>query len=163
MSMEFFVYNNIHDLDNRIPKNEHNRIDVKKVLIFKKNNVFWFETDYDFHESHVNVNKPFLHIHKGITSLNDMKFNEDPFIADKIIYNPKSRCIEIKDSIWPWKKPIYWKKSEHIGILPEKKTKVEAILFNHSKKHMYFILNFFPMVSIYDLDEEELSMLDQGA
>ena len=155
--MEFFVYNNIHDLDNRIPRHDLSRIKIKNIYIFKKNNTFWFETDYEYQETHVNLNKAFLHIHKGITSMNNMKFDEKPYTVNKIKYNPKSKNIEIRDSWLPWKKPFWWKNCEKIGIMPKKALDIEEMYYDHSKKHIYFILNYFPQAVKYELKDEPVS------
>ena len=136
----------MHDLNKRIPPTEYNRIEVKNVYILVENNMFWFETDFEGKESHVNVNKPFLHVHKGITSRNELTFENEPHLAEKIEYNPKTRQIEIGRSRLPWRKLKYKRRASHVGHTPKNRIAVRKMYYDYSNRFFYFIINYFPTI-----------------
>lgn len=154
--VEFFVYDNIHTYEKMHPAIIHypeTNLKVKQIAITDWG-AFWFETDFNREDHNVNINKPYLHLHKGIKSMSEMQFDKDPYMISMkdVIYNPKTRCIEIyKPGSWSWnpfRKPIFVKraKNNYYGSeLPLRKTKALGEWFyDNSNQFLHIILNYYP-------------------
>lgn len=158
--MDFFIYDNIMTFNKIKPFNGVNntRVEINRIEI-PENNSFWFFTDMEYVVNNVNLQKRYVHIHKGIGSTNDIRFEKTPLLVTRtnLIYNPKEKRIEIKNSILPWKKPIFMKKCLYHGAkLPSKRMSVIGTWFyDFSSNSIHFIIDYFPQKIKYHWDMEE--------
>lgn len=151
--MDFYVYDNIYTYNKKFPTNKQYpeaNLKVKQIMITEKG-AFWFETDFKKEAHNVNVNAPYLHLHKGLQSVSKMQFNKEPYFIDtqKIIYNPKENRIEIKaPGSWFWNKPIFIKntKGNYYGV-DKPKNKIKTLgdwIYDYHNTRMHIILNYYP-------------------
>lgn len=162
--MDFDVYDNIYTYEKMHPTIKHypeSNLKIKQVAITVQG-AFWFETDFDKEEHNININRQYLHLHKGVQSLSKMQFKKEPYYIDmqKIIYNPKNRCIEIYDpkAFWPWKKPVFTKKAKYYGVdMPVKKIKTLGNwFFDYNNQKISAILNYYPGYPDFKYSASEL-------
>lgn len=151
--MDFYVFDNDYTYQKIFPaahRNPLTKIPIEQVAITTKG-AFWFETNMNRENHNVNINSPYVHIHKGIRSINQMQFDKDPtFIYMKdVIYNPNLHRIEIykPGRIWPWSKPIWVKntKGKYYGTEdPLKKIKTLGNWFyDYSNDRIIITLNYY--------------------
>ena len=145
--MDFYVYDNIYTYNKREPFNgvPTSRLKVNSIDI-PENHSFWFHTDMNLMRNNVNIQKRYVHIHKGIGSTNEMKFNKEPYHVSRsnMIYNPKEKRIEIGGG-W-MKKPMFAKKCIYYGSeLPHKKMNIVGEwYYNFGMDSMIFIIDYSP-------------------
>lgn len=158
--MDFFVYDNVMTYNKLNPFNgaPNTRIEVDHIEL-PENGSFWFFTDMQLVQDNVNIQQRYVHIHPGIGSTNNARFQKPPHTVKRseIIYNPKTHRVEVKTSILPWKKPIFAKICKYYGAeLPSKKmTLVGEWYFNFGNKSMHFIINYMPQKLKFHWEEEE--------
>lgn len=151
--MDFYVYDNIYTFNKMYPAQKNNplsHLKIKQVAITEQK-AFWFETDMEREVRNINVNKPYLHIHQGMETFSKMQFDKGPYFIDmkSIIYNPKSKKIEIKKpGSWFWNKPFYIKnvKGHYYGAsIPLKKIKTLGDwIYDFHNDRIFIILNYYP-------------------
>lgn len=153
--MDFLVYDNIHTYNKMHPSKHHypeTDILIKQVIITSWNS-FWIETDFEpKNPPTVNINKPYVHIHKKIKNTK-MNFDIEPHYIDmeSVVYDPKKRRILIykPNSIsWnPWRKPLKIKgvRNNYYGSkLPLKSQKASSTWkYNVSTNQVHIILNYY--------------------
>lgn len=158
--MEFFVYDNIMTYNKRNPFNgSPNTHLVVDHIELPENGSFWFFTDMQLEQSNVNIQKRYVHIHPGVGTTNKVKFTKTPKMVTKgnIFYNPKTRSIEVRDSILPWKKPLFAKKCVFYGSdgLPDKKMGlVGEWYYNFGQDTMSFMIDFMPQKIKYHWEDD---------
>ena len=147
--MDFYVYDNAMTFNKRVPFNgvTNTRIEINKIEI-PENGSFWYYTDMPLVQSNFNIQKRYVHIHPGVGTTNSMRFKKEPFEVTRgnLIYNPKEKRVEVKNSILPWKKPLYAKKCIYYGAeLPSKKMSIIGVwYFDFSTSSIHFIIDYFP-------------------
>ena len=74
-----------------------------------------------------------------------------------MISNPQEERVEVKTSILPWKKPIFFKGCKYYGAeLPSKKmTLVGEWYFNFGNKTMHFIIDYMPQKLKFHWEEDK--------
>jgi len=168
--MDFLVHDNIENYNKRYIYNgiENTRLDIEQIYI-PESGAFWFRTNYDIIERNVNLQKRYLHIHAGLTQFENMQFDKEPHTVKRteILYNPKSKCIEIKRPKRFFRSEIIFKKKcLYSGIkLPERPVIVLGnIMYDMSKQCIHFILNYYPQgkgLKFHWEDEEEPANMEQ--
>ena len=147
--MEFAVYDNLEMYDKALAleKGKDESLPVLDIWIKPPHNAFWFQTTYDKEERDFSVRDDVLHIHPNGTDISEAQFDKDPILIQKswIKYDPVARGLEIKTSMWPWKKPIWTKPVLFYGFEdPHKKLPVLGrIMYNHVRFRMDFVLNYY--------------------
>lgn len=157
--VDFYVYDNIITFNKRVPFNgvANTRIVINKIDI-PQNGSFWFFTDMVMNRENVNIQKRYVHIHKGIGTTNKITFKQEPFVVTRsnFIYNINEKRVEVKNSIWFWKKPLFAKRCVYYGSEPP--TKKLHILgewfFDFSTNSMHFIIDYFPQKITFHWEEE---------
>jgi hypothetical protein len=158
--MDFYVYDNIMTFNKLKPDNDirPTRFKISRIEI-PTNNSFWFFTDMQLQVNNVNLHKPYIHIHPGIGSTNEFKFDKNTLKVTRsnLVYNPKTKRVEVKNSILPWKKPDFMKKVRYYGSKhPEKKMSVLGTWYYHFPSNsVHFILDYFPVKINYHWEEDE--------
>ncbi|NIT99606.1 MAG: hypothetical protein GWN01_01270 [Nitrosopumilaceae archaeon] len=152
--MDFFVYDNFWTF-NKMNKaaTEDSQLLIKRIAITNQR-AFWFETGMKMEDHNVNINRPYVHLHKGIQSYNRVQFKKDPWFIDTlkdVVYDPKDKKIKIYapgSFPWPWRKPIFQKNvfGKYYGVdKPDKKIKpLGNWYFNYHNQSIHVILNYFP-------------------
>lgn len=151
--MDFYVFDNIYTYDKLFSSARSadlGHLEIKQIVITEKG-AFWFETDMNREDHNVNVNRPYLHLHKGIHSLSQMQFKKEPYFIHMkdIIYNPIKKEIQIykPGGIWPWSKPIFVKHvvGKYYGMeIPVKPIKTRGKwIFDHGEQRISVILDYF--------------------
>jgi len=152
--MDFLVYDNIHTYEKMHPSRKQypeTDLEIKQVVITPWNS-FWIQTDFDREEHNVNINQPYVHLHKGIKNTNLMKFDVEPYYIEfqSIEYDPKKRQVVIwkpNSSRWnPWRKPLKIKNVKHKyygSVLPKKNQKAVELRYDISSKQVHIILNYY--------------------
>lgn len=153
--MQFVIYDNESTYDKMHPSRHmypETDLSIKQIAITPWNS-FWFETDFEKEDHNVNINAPYVHLHKGIKSLNSMQFDNDPYYIDlkSAIYDPKKRQLLIykpNTIMWnPWKKPLFVKNVRHNyygSELPLKPTKtLGKWKFDYSQNSIHIILDYY--------------------
>ena len=99
--MDFYVYDNEFTFNNRNLQAPNSRLYVSDIKI-TPNGGFWFYTNLSRNETNVNIQGRYIHFHPGITSTNSIKFEKEPFLVPRssMSYNPKTKKIEIRNSIY---------------------------------------------------------------
>jgi len=157
--MDFYVYDNIMTFNKRVPYSGavNTRLEVNNIEI-PENGSFWFWTDMLHERDNVNTQKRYVHIHLGVGTTNLVKFKKPSFKVTRsgIIYNPKTRRVEVKNSIIPWKKPLYAKQCIYYGSeLPSKKMHILGTwYFDFGRNCIHFILDYFPQKLKFHWEEE---------
>lgn len=152
--MDFFVYDNIHTYERMHPSRQLNPetdLKITDVAITPWNS-FWIKTDFDREEHNVNINQPYVHLHKGVKNTNAMKFDIDPhFIPmNSIEYDSKRRQVVIwkpsSSRFNPWRKPLKIKNVRHNyygQTLPKKNQKAVEMRYDMTVKQVHIILNYY--------------------
>lgn len=155
--MDFFVYDNVMTYNKRNVYNgvPSTRLEVTKIEL-PENGSFWFYTNMNLIQSNFNIQKRYVHIHPGIGKTNNARFKKTPKRVKRgdIVYNPKEKRIEIKDSILPWKKPIFAKKCICYGSIDKKMSIVGEIFYNFGNDSMHFIIDYFPQKIKFHWEDE---------
>lgn len=143
--MDFYVYDNIYTYNKR---EEYNGVPNTRLICdtidIPENHSFWFHTDMEMKRNNVNLNTRYVHIHNGVGTTNQPKFDKEPLHVTRsnIKYNPKEKRIEIGGGMF--KKPVFAKKCIYYGAnLPVKKMNVLGEwYYNFSNNSMIFILDY---------------------
>lgn len=167
--MDFYVYDNIMTFNKRNPENgvKPFRYIIDRIEI-PSNNSFWFFTGMELMVNNVNLHRPYIHIHPGIGTTNDFKFDKDTTLVTRknLKYDPKTKMVEIGGGFL--KKPIFMKKVIYYGSKhPTKKMNISGDWFYHFPSNsINFILDYFPTKIQYhwEIDEgEEMPTVEQYA
>ncbi len=165
--MDFYVYDNIMTYNKLQPFNgvPNTRIEVVGIEL-PESGAFWFHTDMQLTESNVNMYKRYVHFHPGIGTTNTMRSNEKIHQVKKeeFKYNPEEKCVEVKTSRLPWKKPIYKKRVKFYGSeLPKKPVSALGIWFyNLSSNSLHFVLDYYTQKLKFQWEvEEEPATMEQ--
>lgn len=153
--MDFYVYDNITTYNKMHPSRHHypeTDLRIKQVIITHWNS-FWIQTEYEREDHNVNINAPYVHLHKGTVNTTKMKFDITPYYIpmQDAIYDPKKKQILIykpNSFSWnPWRKPLKIKnvKNKYYGSkLPNKKQKASKIWkYDNSTNTIHIILNYY--------------------
>ena len=157
----FYVFDNIATFNSRVPDTGHPlaRLEIKEVSIMP-NGAFWFWTDLAKEVSNINLHSPYVHLNPGITSATQIRFDKTPFSVtkDRLKYNPKTKSIEVRNSIWPWKKPLWSKRVLYYGReLPTHKISALGTWFYDSGQDIiYIILGYFTEHKDFKLKFEDV-------
>lgn len=158
--MDFFIYDNIFTYNKRnvFNGNPNSRLEVNRIEL-PENGSFWFFTDMDLQQNNVNIQKRYVHIHPGIGKTNSINFEKTPKEVKKgdLIFNPKTKSLEVRDSILPWKKPIFVKQGLYYGSkFPTKKMAcVGQWLYNFGNDTMHFIIDYMPQKIKFHWEQDE--------
>lgn len=163
--MDFYVYDNIMTYNKLQPFNgvPNTRISIIGIEI-PESGAFWYHTEMQRTESNVNLYKRYVHFHPGIGTTNTLRSNEKIYQVKKedVKYNPESKCIEIKTSRLPWKKPIYKKRVKFYGSqIPKKMTSaIGEWYLNASTNSIHFILDYYTqkLKFHWEMEEEPATM-----
>lgn len=168
--MEFYVHDNIENYNNRYKYNgfEKTRLDVSDIYI-PETRAFWFKTNYNVVETNINLNKPYLHIHAGLTQFENMQFDLNPHIVKRteLYYNPLTKSVEVKIPKRFFRSEILFKKrAVYSGTkLPERPILIMGnIFYDMSKGYIHFILNYYPQKRGFKFhmdDKEEPATMEQ--
>lgn len=143
--MDFYVYDNIYTYNKRHPFTgvRNTRLEIKSIDI-PENHSFWFYTDMQLMVDNVNLQKRYVHIHPGVGSTNEARFNKEPLHVDRtnMKYSPEDKRVEIGSGFL--KKPVYAKKCIYYGSeAPKKKmTIVGEWFYDHSDNSIHLILDW---------------------
>lgn len=166
--MDIFVYDNITTYIKRNPNrdDENMELEVYKTMITKSNS-FWFFTHMNKIEENLNINKPYVHWHDGLQSINKMQFDEPPTIISKKQwkYNPKNGYLEANPSrfsYWNGRKyrffkPKYFKKVTYYsstGKVPPRKMACTGVWFYDLKfQRINIMLDYIPPAQkVHEMD-----------
>lgn len=146
--VDFLVYDNKFTFDKHVLYNGNalTRIPIVSACL-PEHGAFWFYTDMTKETSNVNIHAPYVHLHPGILNSEPLQFKNDPIEiknSQKLKYNPKTRCLEVKNSKWPWSKPIWTKNCKFYGEVPP--TTLPALgqwYFDSYKNIIYILLSYF--------------------
>jgi hypothetical protein len=139
MHLEFYMYDNKNRLD-KIILDKTAKAFVHNIKILPNGN-FWFYTDLHWEDRNNNIRAHYVHIHDGTQYSGNPNENES-INPKKLIYNPKTRCIEYNPHWFPWKKPIFKKLVVLKGEAPKKKTVIRGgAVFDKYNDRIYFLLN----------------------
>ncbi len=146
--MDFYVYDNIMTYNKLQPFNgvPNTRVEVIGIEL-PESGAFWFHSEMQQTETNVNMYKRYVHFHPGIGTTNTLRSNEKIYQVkkDNLKYNPEEKCIEVRTSRLPWKKPLYRKRVRFYGsALPKKTVSVLGMWFyNLSSNSIHFILDYY--------------------
>ena len=146
------VYDNINTYMKRYEKEIDNyfaHTEISQIFIKPPKNSFWFYTpNLVLDKKSIDLFRSYVHFHKNSISPQDIhnQFGDKPPIPihpSEIKYDPKSECLVIRDSIIPWKKPL-WKseKTHYIGDIDiNRKTPISYNIFlDFGRKRINVIL-----------------------
>ena len=161
MNPEFKVYDNMetfnkHNIDDG---KKETRLTVKDMWIKPPHNAFWFSTDMNREERNVDIYAAHLHLHIGTFLPSDRLQYDDKKLVPILVlhnwmwYDPKIKALHVRNSIFPWKEPLWTKHTKYYGSeIPVKKCRVLGkCIFNYHTEEISFILNLYPSRKIsYD-------------
>lgn len=162
--MDFYVYDNIYTFNKRNPYvNPNSRLLINNIEL-PENGSFWFFTDMQLVQHNINIQKRYVHIHPGIGKTNNIKFKKTPKQVKRsdLVYNPKEKRVEVKDSIFPWKEPMFKKTVKYYGAeLPHKKMScVGQWIYNFGDNSIHFILDYMTQKIKYSWEEDKEEMAE---
>jgi len=145
--MDFYVYDNIYTYNKHNP---FNGVVVSRLVIdsidIPENHSFWFHTNMEHLQNNVNLNKRYVHIHPGVGTTNQVRFDKEPYHVNRgnINYNPKKKMVEIGGGLF--RKPVFAKRCIYYGsALPSKKMSIVGEWFyNFSNESIIFIIDYNP-------------------
>lgn len=157
--MDFYVYDNIMTYNKLNPfnGNPNNRLEVSRIEL-PENGSFWFHTQMNHLDNNVNIQGRYVHLHPGIGTTNKVRFKKDPTVVKRgdMVYNPKTKMIEVDESWKPWSKPIFAKRGLYHGATIDKKmTILGEIFFNAGNNSMHFIVDYFDQKIKFHWEDEE--------
>ena len=141
----FFIYDTFDRYNKHVPYNGNplSRIPIDEVVL-PENGAFWFYTGITKELENIDLDSFYVHLFPGITSTAKKTFNKEPVIVthDMMKYNPKTKLLEVRNSKWPFSKPIWTKNCTYYG---DKLTKPVSALgrwyFDSYTENIYFILS----------------------
>ncbi len=170
IDMDFYVYDNIMTYNKLQPFNglPNTRVEILGIEI-PESGAFWFHTEMQQTESNVNLYKRYVHWHPGIGTTNTLRSNDKIHQVKKenMKWNPENKCIEIRNSILPWKKPLFMKKVKfHGSDVPKKKVAILGMCFyNLSTNSIHFVLDYYSqdkkLKFHWEIDENEPATMEQ--
>lgn len=147
VNVDFIVYDNIFLFNKHVPfkGNPLSRLEIKEVGI-PENGAFWFWTDPINAISNMNIHAPYVHLHSKVESINRLQMKQPKMVTkDMMKYNPKTRKLEIRASVLPWKKPIWTKTVQYYGMaLPDRKINALGTwYYDYPFGKIYIVLDYF--------------------
>lgn len=149
--MQFRVFPNYDTFIQRVPIDKKKHYIITDIYI-TRNGAFWFTSNKNHTPRVINMNAPFVHLHKGTKSIEELQFDYSPFMVtrDNFKYDGKKKQLIIGESIFPWKSPKWVKNiiGSYTGSeVPKKKMKIQGdwILDRH-ERIIYLILDYAPII-----------------
>lgn len=146
--VDFIIYDNKFTFEKHCIYNGNplSRIPIVSACL-PEHGAFWFYTDMKKEVTNVNIHAPYVHLHPGILNNEPLQFKNDPIEikkTGKLSYNPKTKNLEVRNSRWPWSKPMWTKNCKYYGEMPLKITSaLGPWYFDSYKNIIYITLSYF--------------------
>lgn len=125
--------------------NPLSRLVINRILL-PEHGAFWFYTDMSNKIENVDIHSPYVHLFPGLIPNKKMQFDKDPIevTPDMLKYNPKTKLLEVKNSIFPWSKPIWTKNCIFYGEIPKKSmSSLGGWHYDYHSDTIFICLNYF--------------------